>query len=44
MEYALCWRSPIVLFPLKEKKKKDKKENKPKTPSKWDLLSFLPPP
>jgi hypothetical protein len=40
MEYALFWRqSPVVLFPLKEKKK----EKKPKIPSNWDLLSSLRP-
>jgi hypothetical protein len=28
MEYALCWRqSPVVLFPLKEKKKRQKEKN-----------------
>jgi hypothetical protein len=45
MEYALCWRqSPVVLFPLKEKKRKKKdREKNPKTPSTWDLLSSLPP-
>jgi hypothetical protein len=27
MEYALCWRqSPIVLFPLKEKEKRQKEK------------------
>jgi hypothetical protein len=43
MEYALCWRqNPVVLFPLKEKEKRQKEKN-PKTPSNWDLLSSLPP-
>jgi hypothetical protein len=38
MEYALCWRQgPVVLFPLKERKKN------PETPSNWDLLSSLSP-
>jgi hypothetical protein len=40
MEYVLCWRqSPIVLFPLEEKKK----QNKTQTPSNWDLVFSLPP-
>jgi hypothetical protein len=44
MEYALCWRkSPVVLFPLKEKEKRQK-EKKHKTPANWDLLSSLPHP
>jgi hypothetical protein len=43
MEYALCWRqSPVVLFPLKEKDKRQKNPKKPKTPSNWNLLSSFP--
>jgi hypothetical protein len=31
MEYALCWRqSPVVLFPLKEKKKRQEEKKTPK--------------
>jgi hypothetical protein len=46
MEYALCWRqSPVVLFPLKEKEKRQKDEKQKqenlKIPSNWDLLSSL---
>jgi hypothetical protein len=49
MEYALCWRqSPVVLFPLKEKEKRQKDEKQKqenlKIPSNWDLLSSPPPP
>jgi hypothetical protein len=48
MEYALCWRqSPVVLFPLKEKEKRQKDEKQKqenlKIPSNWDLLSSPPP-